>query len=53
VKDWYFDMPQTTLRIENCHLDFQNQMLGSLKEVVVVHSTIEGNPGGMLRPPQP
>jgi hypothetical protein len=52
VKDWYFDMPQTTLRIENCHLEFQNQMLGSLKDVVLVHSVIEGNPGEMVCPPR-
>ena len=48
VKDWCFDMPHTVLRLEYCHLTFQNNVLGTLKSVQTVFSTVEGEPWGML-----
>lgn len=48
VKDWCFDMPQTTLRLEFCNLTFQNNVLGTLKKVETLFSNVAGEPWGML-----
>lgn len=44
AKDWQFDLPDGTLRLEHCTLDFANQVLGTLKAVEVVHSVVRGAP---------
>lgn len=48
VKDWCFDMPETVLRLEYCNLTFQNNVLGTLKHVETLFSTVVGEPWGVL-----
>jgi len=44
AKDWCFDLPEGTLRLEHCRLTFLNQVLGRLKKVEVVQSVVVGGP---------
>lgn len=44
AKDWCFDLPEGTLRLEHCRLTFLNQVLGRLKKVEVVQSAVVGAP---------
>jgi hypothetical protein len=48
VKDWCFDMPETVLRLEYCNLTFKNNVLGTLKQVETLFSTVVGEPWGVL-----
>lgn len=42
VKDWSFDLPTCTLRLEHCRLQFTNRVVGRLNDVVVVQSEVLG-----------
>ena len=44
VKDWHFDLPKCTLRLEYCTLRFVNGVTGTLGAVEEVFSVCEGNP---------
>lgn len=44
AKDWSFDMPGCTLRLEHCAITFTNSVLGTLKSVEEVMSVVRGTP---------
>lgn len=48
AKDWCFDMPHATLRLEHCNITFHNNILGTLKKVETAFSTIHGDPWRLL-----
>lgn len=44
AKDWAFQLPQGHVTFEQCDVEFQNHVLGSLERVTTTHSTLRGTP---------
>jgi hypothetical protein len=48
AKDWAFALPEGRLTFEQCDIEFQNQVLGTLERVLTTQSTIRGTPWRQL-----